>query len=478
MQECARCRRIFQPTEAGDVLCPLCRAEVRAQQERQIVRSRPPLSFWLKSPTAQIIAINTVIFLAVCVSDHALTPRTGTLVRWGANFGPLTLNGQWWRLLSSAFLHAGVLHLALNMWAFLNLGVLAEVLFGRRVFVCLYLFCALGGSVGSVWWHADVVGVGASGAVFGVAGALLTALAFQRNRRMRAAMRGHLTSIAIFVFYNIAFGVAAAHVDNAAHLGGLITGAILGVLLPSGQRERAEEEESAAIAGDTQATPAPSATASKRAGVLRSWMAFAVVGILLLALFSSARHKQQDATSLRSALRAWRSGDQERAIQQFGRILERQPNFAEGHFMLGRIYMERNDLDNALREFRRTVELKPQFVEGQSQLCAVYTRKRSLNEALPYCRQAVSLDPSSPDRSYNLGLVQMALRDFGGAVTSFEKAAEARPDAVDENYELALALFLNGEKQKAMAQAEKVVRLDPNHARARELLNELKAQRK
>jgi len=473
MQECARCRRIFQPTEAGDVLCPLCRAEVRAQQERQIVRSRPPLSFWLKSPTAQIIAINTVIFLAVCVSDHALTPRTGTLVRWGANFGPLTLNGQWWRLLSSAFLHAGVLHLALNMWAFLNLGVLAEVLFGRRVFVCLYLVCALGGSVGSVWWHADVVGVGASGAIFGVAGALLTALAFQRNRRMRAAMRGHMTSIAIFVFYNIAFGAAAAHVDNAAHLGGLVAGAILGVLLPSGLRERPAEGESAAIAGAPQATPGP-----MRAGVLRSWMAFAVVGILLFALFSAARHKQQDAISLRSALRAWRSGDQEHAIEQFRRVLERQPNLAEGHYMLGQIYMDRNDLDNALREFQRTVELKPQFVEAQSQLCAVYIKKRLPNGALPYCQQAVSLDPSNPDRRYNLGLVQMALRDFSAAVASFEKAAEARPNSVDENYELALALFLNGEKQKAMAQAEKVLRIDPNHARARELLNELKAQRK
>lgn len=457
------------------MLCPLCRAEVRAQQERQIVRSRPPLSFWLKSPTAQIIAINTVIFLAVCISGRAIEPRTGTLIRWGANFGPLTLNGQWWRLLSSAFLHAGVLHLALNMWAFLNLGVLAEVLFGRRVFVCLYLFCALGGSVGSVWWHADVVGVGASGAVFGVAGALLTALAFQRNRRMRAAMRGHMTSIAIFVFYNIAFGAAAAHVDNAAHLGGLVAGAILGVLLPSGLRERAAEEESAAIADGAQSTAAPG---PMRAGVLRSWMAFGVVGILLFVLFSAARHKQQDAISLRSALRAWRSGDQEQALQLLGRVLEHRPNFAEGHYMLGRIYLDRNDLDNSLREFKRTAELSPSFVEAQGQLCAVYIRKRLPNDALPYCQKAVSLDPENPDRRYNLGLVQLALRDFSGAVTSFEKAAEARPDSVDENYELALALFLNGEKQKAMAQAEKVLRIDPNHARARELLNELKGRRK
>ncbi len=103
------------------------------------------------------------------------------------------------------------------MWAFLNLGILAELLFGRRSFVLLYLYCALGGSIASVWWHAAVVGVGASGAIFGIAGALLPALAFQRNQRLRAAMRGNLTSIALFVFYNIAFGAAMPRTSIMPH---------------------------------------------------------------------------------------------------------------------------------------------------------------------------------------------------------------------------------------------------------------------
>ena len=90
------------------------------------------------------------------------------------------------------------------MWAFLNLGILAEMLFGRRSYVGLYLFCALGGSIASAWWHTAVVGVGASGRNFRYGRSLLPALAFHRNQRLRAAMRGNLTSIAIFVFYNIA----------------------------------------------------------------------------------------------------------------------------------------------------------------------------------------------------------------------------------------------------------------------------------
>ena len=308
------------------------------QAQQQQTRRRPELSFWLKSPTVQIIVVNTAIFIAVCISGHAFTPNTRTLLRWGANFGSMTLNGQWWRLLSSAFLHANIPHLALNMWAFLNLGILAELLFGRRIFVVLYVFCALGGSLASVWWHSDVVGVGASGAIFGVAGALLTALAFQHNRKMRAAMRGNLTSIALFVGYNIVFGAAAANVDNAAHLGGLITGLILGALLPSGVVPRAEPVEAPqpVYTDGFRKAPAWRLTGLTSAGALRYWLAFAVVAALLLAVAISARNRQREGGDLSLALKALRSGNKPAAVYQLLKLLDRRPNFPEAHFLLGR----------------------------------------------------------------------------------------------------------------------------------------------
>ena len=157
--ECTRCRRDFSPVADGDALCPDCRGEM-ATAIRQARSRRPPLSFWLHSPTVILIALNVLVFVAMAVSARSASPGVDKLILWGANFGPLTLGGQWWRLLSSAFLHANILHLALNMWAFLNLGILAEMLLGRRSYVLLYLFCALGGSIASVWWHSAVVGVG------------------------------------------------------------------------------------------------------------------------------------------------------------------------------------------------------------------------------------------------------------------------------------------------------------------------------
>ncbi len=105
---------------------------------------------------------------------------------WGANAGALTSGGQWWRLLTSTFEHGGLLHIALNMWCLYNLGWLAELLFGRSRFTLLYLMCGIGGSLGSICWRGNGISVGASGAIFGIAGALIPAMMLHSNQRLRA----------------------------------------------------------------------------------------------------------------------------------------------------------------------------------------------------------------------------------------------------------------------------------------------------
>ena len=101
MTECSRCRQAYEPTSASDVLCPACRGEMaRLIQQQEASRRRPPLSFWLHSPTAILIAVNVLVFVAMAASLHSFSPSPDKLIRWGANFGPLTLGGQWWRLLT------------------------------------------------------------------------------------------------------------------------------------------------------------------------------------------------------------------------------------------------------------------------------------------------------------------------------------------------------------------------------------------
>ena len=109
-----------------------------------------------------------------------MNPNPAVHIRFGSNFGPLTWTGEEWRLLTSAFLHFGLIHIALNMFALYQGGGLVERLFGSTRFAVIYLLSALSGSVASGWWDPLRNSAGASGAIFGVYGALLAFLAVRR----------------------------------------------------------------------------------------------------------------------------------------------------------------------------------------------------------------------------------------------------------------------------------------------------------
>jgi rhomboid protease GluP len=179
-----------------------------------------------------LIGLNVAIFaLMTLLGVSAFAPTGRQLLFWGANYGPFTLGGQWWRLLSSAFVHIGVIHLALNMQCLWRLGWMTERLYGNWAFLTLYVLSGLGGSIASLWWNSDTISAGASGAIFGVAGGLVVFLYLGKLPLPRAAIRSILSSTFIFVGYNLLYGFANTGIDNAAHIGGLVIGALVGALL-------------------------------------------------------------------------------------------------------------------------------------------------------------------------------------------------------------------------------------------------------
>jgi rhomboid protease GluP len=183
--------------------------------------------------TPTLIAINLAIFVAMLIAGRTLNPPVDLVLAWGADYGPRTLDGQWWRLVSSIFLHFTLVHVGLNMWVLWDLGQLVERLVGNVGFLVLYLVSGLGGCIASLAWNPTAISAGASGAVFGVAGALLGFLALRRDS-VPAAMLSHLrSSMVTFVGFNVIFGFLARgmNIDNAAHLGGLATGIGCGLML-------------------------------------------------------------------------------------------------------------------------------------------------------------------------------------------------------------------------------------------------------
>ncbi|MEK6350662.1 MAG: rhomboid family intramembrane serine protease [Burkholderia sp.] len=181
--------------------------------------------------TWALIALNLLLYAAMVASGVSpLKPEVPAMIAWGANYGPDTLDGDWWRLLTGTFEHFGALHLAANMLVLARFGPLAERLYGSQRFLALYLFAGVFASMTSVMRDAMQCSAGASGAILGVFGAVLAYLL--RRRELPALVHDHQRALALgFVAYCLYNGFTHPMIDNAAHLGGLAAGFALGLAL-------------------------------------------------------------------------------------------------------------------------------------------------------------------------------------------------------------------------------------------------------
>jgi rhomboid protease GluP len=196
---------------------------------------RPPTS---RKPnpytiTIALIAINVLVFAAMVARGVSFTqPTLQNIVDWGGDFAPYTLgNHQYWRLLTSTFVHFGIIHIAFNMYVLYQIGPFIEISFGRARYLLIYFLAGLGGSVVSVWVHPQAVGAGASGAIFGLYGAVFGFLLIKRRTLDPAVTKSIARSAGIFVLYNIVYGTISRTTDLSAHFGGLLTGFIVGMIL-------------------------------------------------------------------------------------------------------------------------------------------------------------------------------------------------------------------------------------------------------
>jgi membrane associated rhomboid family serine protease len=182
--------------------------------------------------TPTIVAINVIIFVAMGVTGGGwmeVSPEKA--MRYGADFWPVTTGGQWWRLLTAAFLHFGLVHIGFNMWALWQAGKLTERLYGKTFYILIYLYGALMSSLASTWWDRGAVSAGASGAIFAVFGAMFVYLLLHRVSFPPSVLKPLMSSTVICIGYNIFFGLTQANISNSAHLGGLVSGMFIGFLI-------------------------------------------------------------------------------------------------------------------------------------------------------------------------------------------------------------------------------------------------------
>ena len=199
--------------------------------------------------TPILIDINILVFILMVASGVGVCePSTLALLKWGADFGPLTLTGDWWRTVTCNFIHIGGFHLAMNIYAFMFVGLFLEQLIGSRRMFASYLLTGLCSAVFSLYMHAETISAGASGAIFGLYSIFLAFLLFHGiTKEQRKAL---LTSILIFVGYNLVYGMKEG-IDNAAHIGGLLSGFLLGIVYVfSNKFEKTDAQQTVSIIGE------------------------------------------------------------------------------------------------------------------------------------------------------------------------------------------------------------------------------------
>lgn len=175
-----------------------------------------------------MIGINIVVFVIMEILGS--TEDTGFMLQWGAACRPLILDGEWYRLFTSMFLHFGIYHLVNNMAVLLFMGDMVEKAVGHWKYLMIYLGSGLVGNLLSLYMdiqsQSNIVSAGASGAIYGIIGGVFVLMIKNRKQVREVVIRRLVFVIAVTIYY----GSQAAQIDNAAHVGGLIGGIVLTVL--------------------------------------------------------------------------------------------------------------------------------------------------------------------------------------------------------------------------------------------------------
>lgn len=405
MANCIQCGRKLPPFSFGKKLCQWCVRHEAAQRSEvdEDVRQHVMPTPWVRREasftlTHVIFGANIAVFLAMALASGSVMDFPGpTMARFGANYGPYTLSGGWWRLVTYMFLHGGLMHIAFNMWCLWNLGALCESLYGRWTYAAIYLITGVAAGVASVAWNPGVLSVGASGAIFGLAGALIASFYLGEFSLPGIAIRGTLRSLLFFAGFNIFFGTLFPGIDNAAHAGGLVSGLVLGALI---------------------ARVAPQHDAP-----LRRLSVLAVVALAVAAGALGVQRWRGAPIRMERALESLSENNPDRAIAQLQALVRQQPKFVEGHYWLGQAYLSRHDFPQAEAEFKIVLQLQPQQAAARFDLGMVYLSEKRAEDAKALFTQMLAQNANDGDAHYGMGLALADEDKHQAAIEHFQAAA-------------------------------------------------------
>jgi membrane associated rhomboid family serine protease len=444
IERCSQCGREFErnfgdsPTSLN---CPECEERL-AQRSRAGIptsgQSHVTPSFLI---TAGLIGLNVTVFLIMVLRGVSpFAPSAQQMIAFGADFGPLTLNGQWWRLVTSMFVHFGIVHIGLNMWCLWNLGRAAEHLMGRASYLLAYFVSGIFSSIASVYWHPMGASAGASGAIFGMAGVLVSYVYLKKTPSHITINSKMLGSLGTFIAYNLAFG-ALPGISNAAHIGGLLMGLAVGAVLP--------------------AAGASEAARRTRLSLVAIFSAIALVGSAF-----AAKKLSKGVSELSSAERLIAEKKTDEALTHLQQLTAREPEFAPGQELLAKVYFSKGKFPEALAALQKACNANPDNITYQKELGALFLEMGKLDEATAFFQHLEEQKPREAFAHFELGRIFLAKRQYDSATTEFRQALALDPKMLGAALSLGQAQLQTGHYADAQATYRSVLAQNPGDKRA------------
>ncbi len=387
--------------------------------------------------TQAIAGLCAAVFIGMALAtngDSIMNPPVQQLIHWGANYGPRVFAGQWWRLLTSVFLHIGIIHIALNMWCLWKLGELAESLYGHVTFAAVYLICGLAGSLASVAYHPGTVSAGASGAIFGIAGALISSLKLGEFSMPAVVVKSMLKSVVMFAGYNLIFGAMSGVTDNAAHIGGLVAGLILGALIALADRRREN-----------------------------AMLRVTAIVVVLLAVIGGAgwlQHAKAHAAHVQRAQQLLGDGKADEAIAELQTAIRAHPDDAFAHYNLAHAYSKRNRVAEEEAELKRVLQLQPNAPYAAYQLGILYLEQKRAAESQQMFEKVLASNGQHAGAHLGMGLLLAAKGSDEAAIKEFNIAVASEPETRGAYHLLANSYARLHKYDDAIAAYQQAIKVD------------------
>ena len=437
LEEGIRCPACGAMNHKGAAICaqcgrPLTPGQEPAPQPRRVLLQLPVMR-GVTWGTYGLLAVNVLVWLAMTLAGGSDNPQV--LLNFGAKYGPAILAGEYWRLFTPMFLHIGFLHLAFNSYALYILGPEVERFFGHTRFLVIYLLTGILSSVASYLFDSSLA-AGASGAIFGLVGAL-TAFYYAGRQVLGKLGQSRLNNLLGVVVINLLIGFTVPNIDNWAHLGGLVSGLLIGwVIAPR-----------YIVAPDTVPVAVPMGEETPvrmvdRVSLGKRWW---VIPLALLVgvgftLLGNVRESSTASGYMESGRQALTAGEWTAAVDAFDQALVLDPDLASAYVYRAEAFIQLEQYGAAWDDYQSVIDAQPE----PTTLAAAYAGRGRLvmlqgdpSMALIDLNQAVSIAPKDSFSRLVRGLIYF---DIG-------QPALARDDLTT-----ALDLGLADEQSESLAQ--------------------------